>query len=135
MKKKFKDYVKERKKSKVKNNPSLKDTPLDQQKHHLKSARGIDRQSLNQVPEYRRDAHKTDLIASKNILETAKKATSGIWKLSGLQARELASKYKFNLPTTGKKRSKHLGSTGIVMWRRDKVSMYLVNFDKHMQGK
>ena len=45
----------------------------------------------------------------------------------------IGSKYKFNIPNA-RKRSKHLGSTGILMWRKSPKDYYLVKFSKHHSG-
>jgi len=110
-----------------------KDKPLDQRKHHMKSSRGINRKNQNYIPIYRQIENQTNLPTAENVLGNAKKASSGAWKLSKRQVQELAAKYKFNIPT-GKKKSKHLGSTGIVMWRKSPKDYYLVKFSKHHPG-
>ncbi len=79
-------------------------------------------------------AHRDNLPTAEGILNTAKTATSGAWKLSKRQVLEIANKYNFNIPN-GKKKTKHLGSTGIVMWRRDASTYYLVKFVKHHHTK
>lgn len=107
-----------------------KDKPMDQRKHHLKSSRGINRKRQSYIPIYRQLAHKDVLPTAQNVLKNAKKSSSGIWKLSGRQVAEISQKYKFN-PPTEKKSSKHLGSTGIIMWRRNPKDYYLVKFSKH----
>lgn len=112
---------------------ATKDKPQDQRKHHMKASRGTDRKNQNYVPIYRQIEHQTTLPTADNVLKNAKSATSGAWKLSKRQVQEIAAKYKFNVPTA-KKRSKHLGSTGIVMWRKSPKDYYLVKFSKHHPG-
>lgn len=108
----------------------MKDKPLDQKKHHLKASRGINRKRQSYVPLYRQISHTDVLPTAQNILKNAKKANSGAWRLSGRQVAEIANKYKFH-PPNAKKRSKHLGSTGILMWRKGPKEYYLVKFSKH----
>jgi len=130
----FKDFSKTKESSvdkKIKR--ATKDKPLDQQKHHMKASRGTNRKNQNYIPMYRQIDHQTTLPTAENVLKNAKGASSGAWKLSARQVQELAAKYKFNVPT-GKKRSKHLGSTGIVMWRKTPKEFYLVKFSKHHKG-
>lgn len=123
-----------RKKSDVKSKiaRAKKEKPLEHSRRDMKLSRGGQRKRQNFVPLYRQLAGKHDLMLAKNKLAAAKKADSGIWKLSKPQVIELATKYEFNIPSATK-RTKHLGSTGIVMWRRDKDSYYLVKFGKHFK--
>jgi hypothetical protein len=125
----FKDFVKKRKIDK-KVNRANKDKPQDQRKHHMKISRGINRKDQNYIPKYRRLEHATSLSTAENVLKTAKNASSGAWKLSPLQVKEIASKYKFIIPEKIGD-SKHLGSTGILMWRKSAKDFYLVKFSKH----
>ena len=111
-----------------------KDKPLDQQSHMMKAARGTERKRQSYVPLYRQVAHLEALPTAENVLKNAKKASSGAWKLSKRQVMEIASKYKFNVPTERKK-TKHLGSTGILMWRKASNNYYLVKFSKHHHTK
>ena len=120
---KFNDFSKKQK-------AISKDKPLDQKSHMMKAARGLDRKRQSYVPLYKQMAHLDALPTAENVLKNAKKASSGAWKLSKRQVMELASKYKFNVPTERKK-TKHLGSTGILMWRKASNNYYLVKFSKH----
>lgn len=121
--KKFKDYAK-------KERSINKDKPLDQKSHMMKAARGLDRKRQSYVPLYKQIAHKDSLPTAENVLKNAKKSSSGTWKLSKRQVLEIAGKYKFNIPTETK-RTKHLGSTGILLWRKNAKQYYLVKFSKH----
>jgi hypothetical protein len=125
----FKDFVKKRKTDK-KVKRAIKDKPQDQRKHHMKISRGINRKDQNYIPKYRRLEHATSLSTAENVLKTAKDASSGAWKLSPLQVKEISDKYKFIIPDKVGS-SKHLGSTGILMWRKSARDMYLVKFSKH----
>lgn len=127
----FKNFSKSRESSvdkKVKQ--ATKDKPQDQRKHHMKASRGLDRKNQNYIPMYRQIDNQTTLPTAENVLKNAKSASSGAWKVSPRQVQEIAAKYKFNIPTE-KKRSKHLGSTGIVLWRKTAKEYYLVKFSKH----
>ena len=125
----FKDFSKKREFDK-KVDRANKDKPMDKRRHYMKAARGINRKRQNYVPLYKQMAHQENLPTAQNVLDNAKKASSGTWKLSNRQVQELSGKYKFNIPTD-KKRTKHLGSTGILMWRKNQKEFYLVKFDKH----
>ena len=107
-----------------------KDKPIEHQRRDMKLSRGENRDRQSFVPIYRQLASHNDLPTARRILNIAKKAESGIWKISKRQVLEIGSKYKFNIPTVTK-RVKHLGSTGIVMWRKNKDAYYLVKFSKH----
>jgi len=107
-----------------------KDKPIEHQRRDMKLSRGENRKRQNFVPIYRQIASQNDLPTARRVLNNAKKADSGIWKISKRQVLEIATKYKFNIPTATK-RTKHLGSTGIVMWRKNKDTYYLVKFSKH----
>lgn len=58
----------------------------------------------------------TSLDTTEKIINIAKAAQAGIWKISKAQVLDIARKYKFNIPDS-KKKSKHLGSTGIQLIR------------------
>lgn len=112
------------------NKTLLKDRPKDQTSHSLKAARGENRKTQSYVPMYKQMEPHGKLQTAENVLSNAKKASSGAWKLSKRQIMEIAGKYKFNIPNE-KKSSKHLGSTGILMWRKSPREYYLVKFSKH----
>jgi hypothetical protein len=96
--------------------------------HRFNMARGSNRKSTGQVPV----SHQTKVSApnitsqianfvkgmeiSHKIIDIAKKATSGVWRVSKSQVLDMAKKYKFNIPDADKP-MKHLGSTGIMMIR------------------
>ena len=61
---------------------------------------------------------------SDRIIAIAKKANSGIWKITKLQAVEIANKYNFYVPNS-KAPTKHLGSTGILLWVRNDGEYFL----------
>jgi hypothetical protein len=96
----------------------------------MKQSRGENRKRQSFVPLYRQVASRNDLPTAKKVLLNAKSADSGIWKLTKRQVLEIATKYKFNIPSATR-RTRHLGSTGIVMWRKNKDTYYLVKFSKH----
>jgi len=129
----FKDYSKRESSVDKKVKRANKDKPQDQRKHHMKASRGLNRKNQNYIPMYRQIDNHNSTPTSDNVLKGAKSASSGAWKLSKRQVQEIATKYKFNVPTA-KKRSKHLGSTGIVMWRKTPKDYYLVKFSKHHPG-
>lgn len=92
--------------------------------------KGMSGKTFQQVPDIHRSY--SSLGVSKKVVDTAKKAPSGIWRLTPLQVKEIAMKYHHISPN---KRNpiKHLGNTGIVVWRKAPNLYYLVkhrNFGK-----
>ena len=103
---------------------------------HRFKTRGTNRKNLRQVP----DVHQTKVeapVTSKGIgdfvnqpglsnraVDIAKKAKSGVWRISKAQVLDIARKYKFNVPN-GEKPMKHLGSSGIMMIRYRPGVFYL----------
>ena len=79
--------------------------------------------SLQQIPDSQK-SHRT-LGLSQKIVDVAKRAPSGIWRLTPMQVRELAIKYHHISPNK-KQPVKHLGNTGIVVWRKAPKKYYLV---------
>lgn len=78
---------------------------------------------LKQIPDSQR-SHRV-LGLSQKIVDVAKRAPSGIWRLTPLQVRELAIKYHHISPNA-RNPVKHLGNTGIVVWRKAPQKYYLV---------
>ena len=126
-------FIDEAKGKKVDDVKIKKDKPMDQTSHKLKMARGLNRKHLYQVPKYQRLSNE-ELRFAKNVVKYAKNAKTGVWKLSDAQVEEITAKYKFNRPTLTK-RTKHLGSTGILMWLNPKNNhFYLVKLGKSREG-
>jgi hypothetical protein len=114
--------------------------------HRFKMSRGTGRKNLDQVP----DVHKTgvkpveqasnitnfikQLDVSNKLIDVAKKASSGIWRISKTQILNIAKKYKFNIPDEDKP-IKHLGSTGIKMVRYKPNVYYLYKPHKQKYKK
>ena len=99
------------------------------------SNRGMNRKNLRQIPtshaanepsSYSKSLpqfiHGLDI--SNKIVNIAKKAPSGVWRISKEQALDIAKKYKFNVPNEAKP-MKHLGSTGIQVIRFKSNVFYL----------
>jgi predicted nucleotidyltransferase len=70
-----------------------------------------------------------NLGLSKKVVDIAKKSPSGIWRLTPLQVKEIAMKYH-HIPPNNHDPIKHLGNTGIVVWRKGKEHFYLVKHRK-----
>lgn len=128
----LKKKPKRRKKSEVdkKIKKANKPKPIDQERHDMQQSRGANRKKQDFIPAYHRIKHDSGIATSRKVLNIAKKASSGIWKLTPMQIVELAAKYKFNVPGPTKT-TKHLGSTGILMWRKNRKDYYLVKLGKH----
>jgi predicted nucleotidyltransferase len=99
--------------------------------------RGMDRQNLRQVPQSQRVDKRmvstSNIGSAKKIIEVAKKAPSGIWRITPTQVQWLAAKYH-HIPPNASKNIKHLGNTGIMVWRKDKNVFYLVKPSRHFLG-
>lgn len=112
--------------------------PKDILNSHRFKTRGITRKSLEQVPKiHRTTTSRVDtsgsndftnfirgLEVSNKVVDVAKKASSGVWKLTKPEVLEIAKKYKFNVPNR-EKPMKHLGSTGIQIVRYKPGMYYL----------
>ncbi len=96
----------------------------------LKIARGQKRKHMMQVPAVARPKtfkknYTPKSKGSNTTVNVAKKAQAGVWKLTKHQVVDIAQKYKFNVPTEQRK-SKHLGSTGIIMYRQGPGKYFLI---------
>jgi len=103
---------------------------LIEERLELKIARGQARKHMMQVPAVARPKSfkKNYTLKSKGtqaIVGVAKKSMSGIWRLTKHQVIDIAQKYKFHIPTEIA-RSKHLGSTGIIMLRQGPGKYFLI---------
>lgn len=123
----------------------LKDKNLNSKKyknplksHKYKMARGLNRKNLRQVPvshspglkkiaavikAFKRKRKNLSLMRGikgldlgNEIVDKAKKAEGGVWRISNAQVYQIAQKYKFHIPDI-EKPTKHLGSTSIQMVR------------------
>ncbi len=94
---------------------------------HLYKTRGMDRKILRQVPQNQRPTLQSfgALMSAKSTIDTAKAATSGIWKITTTQAAWLAKKYHHIQPDAHDN-IKHLGNTGIMVWLKGPKNFYLV---------
>ena len=116
--------------------------PRDALASHRFKERGGNRKNMHQVPDSHR-VKKTNmnplgvaamikgLDTSGRTVDVAKKAPSGVWKLSKKEVLDIARKYKFIIPGADKP-MKHLGSTGIQMIRY-KPGMYYL-YKPHKAG-
>ena len=100
-----------------------------------KMFRGTGRKHLGQVPvsqQIRSQQSPTPAAGSaQKIMTVAKKAPSGIWKITPSQVQWLAAKFH-HIPPNAKKNMKHLGNTGIIVWRKSKGTYYLVKQSSHL---
>lgn len=98
--------------------------------------RSANRKNPNMIPDKYssvRDLNiTTQMSMAEKLLNVAKDAPSGIWKISRSQVLDIARKYRFNIPDKHKK-SKHLGSTGIQMIRYKPGVYYLFKPRKSMR--
>ena len=106
----------------------IRRTPDHLNSHKFKMGRGLNRKKLGQVPVSQQDGVKgpklsttiagfvNQMDVSNKSVDIAKKAPSGVWRISKTQVLDIAKKYKFNIPNDDKP-MKHLGSTGIQLVR------------------
>lgn len=115
------------------NDPNVWKDPL--KKHSMKSSRPLTRKHPGWVPRTRQ--RDLPIPMGQRILDVAKDADQGIWKISKAQASALAAKYRMHLPND-ETPAKRLGSTGIVMWRKTKgvpqPELFLVKHDKLLRS-
>ena len=109
--------------------------PKDALNSHRFNERGQNRMNMAQVPDSHR-VKKTDMSSaglaamvkgldtSGRTVDIAKKAPSGVWKLSKREVLDIAHKYQFIIPSENKP-MKHLGSTGIQLIRYKPGMYYL----------
>ena len=103
--------------------------PSARSRSHLqKMNRGMDRKNLRQVPtsmQSNRQQMVGAMGTAKKIIDRAKTAPSGIWRITPSQVKWLSVTYHHN-PPDARKNIKHLGNTGIIVWRKAKGVYYLV---------
>ena len=102
---------------------------------HRFKERGQNRKDMSQVPASYR-VKKTSMVpaglaamikgldTSSRSVDIAKKAPSGVWRITPKEVNDIAKKYKFFIPVEDKP-MKHLGSTGIQMIRYKPGVYYL----------
>lgn len=127
----FSDFVlNERKIRKISaGNVNWKD-PISRKKYQdakFNIARSMARKTMTQVPDSHRDERfrGRPLRLSHKVVSVAKKASSGLWRVTPSQAHEISGKYYFIMPDE-KNPTKHLGNTGILLWRKAPNLYYLV---------
>jgi predicted nucleotidyltransferase len=114
-------------------------SPKSRKSHMYKLNRGLNRQHLRQVPLSHQTGDTENMGVTKmlsnigsaqKIVNIAKKTTSGLWRLTPQQVKWLSHKYH-HIPPNAIKNIKHLGNTGIMVWRKSKNNYFLV---KHPSG-
>ena len=103
---------------------------LSKTQRELNIARGMGRKKLRQIPDTARAPQ--GFGRGLKIVNIAKNSSRGIWKVSKDQAVDIANKYNFYIPDK-LHTIKHLGSTGILMWRKGKDHFYLFKPGKQEQ--
>jgi len=92
-------------------------------------SKGLAGKSLRQTPNiYSRNSNPSSfrtLGLANKVVDVAKRSPSGIWRLTPLQVKEIALKYH-HIPPNKHDPIKHLGNTGIVVWRKTPKHFYLV---------
>lgn len=126
----FKDFLSEKVKD-IKVKVKFKDLSKDRR---FKSTRGINRKRLNLIPDYRKLMHHPGYSAIDNLLDNIKQMNRGIWRVSRAQVIDIAKKYKFFIPNDNYP-VKHLGSSGIQLWRRGPDEYFLVKRKKQSYNR
>lgn len=101
----------------------------------FQQTRGMNRKNLRMVPASHAAGEPSaytkglpqfirGLDLSNKVVDQAKKAPSGVWRISKQQVLDIAKKYKFHVPGENKP-MKHLGSTGIQIIRYKPGIYYL----------
>ena len=104
-------------------------------RHSMVAARGGDRQTMSQIPKkYQLSKFQRTLPFAERILDIAKKADFGIWKLTERQLLEIVEKYGLRVPDENKPTRK-LGVTGIILWRRGRGDFLLVKRGKFVPAR
>ena len=104
--------------------------------HKYKMYRGMNRQKLSQIPTSQLStptsigAALSNIGSAKKLIDTAKKSTSGIWRLTPEQVKWISRKYH-HIPPNAQKKIKHLGNTGIMVWRKARGLYFLVKTTSH----
>jgi len=117
----FSKYIEEKLKDRKISIKSKRDLSKDPR---LKTTRGVNRKHLNLIPDVRKNTG-TVFSSIDDIIERAKNAQRGIWQVSKRQVVDIANKYKFLIPNDYYP-TKHLGSTGIILWRKGRNKYFLV---------
>lgn len=95
-----------------------------------KLLKGLNRKKLTQIPDIRKIGGDDIVYNSiEDVIDRAKKANRGIWRVSKRQVIDIAKKYQFAIPNENFP-SKHLGSTGIILWRKGYNKYFLVKHKK-----
>jgi hypothetical protein len=89
----------------------------------FKSTRGVDRKRQNLIPDYKKVSPIESEINA--VLDRAKSANRGVWAITKRQVVDISNKYKFLIPNDNYP-TKHLGSTGIILWRKEPNKYYLI---------
>jgi activator of HSP90 ATPase len=128
----FNEYLSEKRRKAVKTKSLAKLNKelgkiTGKRKNKMQMVRGMNRKSLRQVPlsQQTNSPWGTSGGSAETMVDVAKATTRGLWKLTKREVIDVATKYKFNVPNAEEK-TKHLGSTGIIMWRRKPGMYYLV---------
>jgi len=105
--------------------------------HKYKLNRSMNRKHLRQVPVSQQTLTPTaigstlsNIGSAKKIIDNAKKSNSGIWRITPQQVKWISRKYH-HIPPNASKKIKHLGNTGIMVWRKAKGLYFLVKTSAH----
>ena len=95
-----------------------------------KLLKGINRKHLMQIPDIRKIGSQGAIYSSiEDVIGRAKQANRGIWRVSKRQVMDISKKYQFAIPNDNYP-TKHLGSSGIILWRKGYNKYFLVKFRK-----
>jgi hypothetical protein len=98
------------------------------------ATRGISRKKLGFIPKMYLPGE--TLPTAQGILDVAKNAEQGIWKISIRKAKEIGAKYHLRLPTKFTYRNhRSLGKTRIHLWYNKRNGNYYLVKDKRLQKR
>lgn len=91
--------------------------------------RGASNKHLNMIPDMQKAGTTGIFNSIENLLDRVKSANRGIWQVSKRQVIDISTKYQFAIPNDHYP-TKHLGSTGIILWRKAANKYFLVKHKK-----
>lgn len=99
--------------------------PTSKRQYMQNIFRGIERRHPDYIPDIYKDAQ-FNVTHAKVSLDAAKRSVSGFWRISRLQALEVAKKYHLTHLPKRRKPYKMLGNTGIMLFRPKKQTFFLI---------
>lgn len=99
--------------------------PTSRRQYMRSLFRGLDRKNPDYIPDIYK-AKESEILHSKVPFESAKRSSSGMWRISRYQAMEIARHFHLTHLPKKIKPYKMLGNTGIMMFRPKKNVFFLI---------